>query len=994
MVMTSTTVDGRKHEVAAHETRRVPTHRSNNQAGQHILMLSSSLLTDRMLHRTQLLDTLSAHANVGVWATSARDTRFLGDWQQSPASVESFPAVVPFKEFPYNYLRRLNEFTWDFRTKPPSRLSMMRHVRNDQQSLLIRALKAPAHLLAMLRAERTLEDQLEKVLLGFERSAEARERLSESMPDVLVTTNPFWFTEPAVAAAAKKLHIPTLALIPSWDNISTKSRMVFKYDGYLVWSEQAKTELHHFYPQSREVPVYVVGAPQFDVFFEPRYYISRASFCAMYGLRPERPLIVYALGSPNFLKEHHGAVDMAERLMRGELGDAQMLVRPHPIHDNAELLHLFEKYGPRVVVQRTGVAGAAVTGRFQRDEQVVEWINTFRHADVVVNLSSTVAIDAAIFDRPVVNLDYDPQPGQPQQQLIKEINHLWTHFKPVAESGGVWLTNNPEETVAAVKAYLARPELHRKERWWMAQHVCGHLDGMCGERMAAAVLDFARNVAPKEGTNTTTEAVMRFSGPSVALDERPPNVFDATAQVERARVFAIVPRGEVIRNFVYSGAFDALAKEVEVCLLSVLPGREVERFLRDRYPEVHELKEQPEPWLVRIQREILEMAHGRWLWSAAARERWRLRDREAHTTSQRLKRLGKKLLCFPLANRTGLRWLSKLERASSRLMSPADDFVELFQRTRPSLVFNGSHVHSKVAVQAVQAAQWLGIPTATFLFSWDNLTSQGRIMLPYDYYLVWNEAIRDQLLSIYDEIRPEQVFVTGTPQFDFHFRQEFYWSREEFCAHVGADPARPIVLYSTGMANHMPGEPQVVEAIADMLREMGDGEAPQLLVRVYPKDLTGRFDALKRRRPDILFPVIPWEPAWLTPKFEDSYLLTNTLRHAALGINIASTISLELCMFDKPVINVAYNPPGVNAGYIDVSRYYDFDHYRPIVESGAISVAYSEDEMKEMLHQALIVPQARSARRRRLIQSMFGDTLDGQVGARVAQVLHQLTLPQ
>jgi len=36
-------------------------------------------------------------------------------------------------------------------------------------------------------------------------------------------------------------------------------------------------------------------------------------------------------------------------------------------------------------------------------------VNTFRHADVVVNFSSTVAIDAAIFDKPVVNLDFDPE---------------------------------------------------------------------------------------------------------------------------------------------------------------------------------------------------------------------------------------------------------------------------------------------------------------------------------------------------------------------------------------------------------------------------------------------------------------------------------------------------------------------------------------------------------------------------------------------------------
>jgi hypothetical protein len=272
------------------------------------------------------------------------------------------------------------------------------------------------------------------------------------------------------------------------------------------------------------------------------------------------------------------------------------------------------------------------------------------------------------------------------------------------------------------------------------------------------------------------------------------------------------------------------------------------------------------------------------------------------------------------------------EQAQHELL---DEYVRFYEKQKPSLVFNGSHVHSNVALQAVQAAQWLGIPTAAFIFSWDNLTSQGRIMPPYDYYLVWNESIRSQLLDIYKEIQPEQVFVTGTPQFDFHFQQKFFWTREAFCRHVKADPARPIVLYTTGMPNHMPGEPRIVEEIANMLREMNDLGSPQLLVRVYPKDRTNRFEELKQRRPDILFPPVPWEAAWLTPRFDDTYLLTNTLRHSSVGINVASTISLELCMFDKPVINVGYNPPGSDAGMIDYLRYYKFDHYRPLVESGA-----------------------------------------------------------
>jgi len=460
--------------------------------------------------------------------------------------------------------------------------------------------------------------------------------------------------------------------------------------------------------------------------------------------------------------------------------------------------------------------------------------------------------------------------------------------------------------------------------------------------------------------------------------------------IDAPRVVAILPRGEAIRNFVYTGALDEIASEAEVSLLSVFPGGHLTDLLQSRFQSIQQLREIKERWVVGALRELLDMAHGRWLWSEAAQERWRLRDVEASTPLLRLKRILKKIACHPFANRMGLELLSRAECALSRKLLTTDEYLKFYKAFKPDLVFNGSHVHSRIATQAVHAAQKLGIKTAAFIFSWDNLTSQGRIIPPYDYYLVWNEAIRDQLLQIYGSVQPEQVFVVGTPQFDFHFNPQYYWTKEEFCEQVGADPARPIVLYSTGMANHMPGEPLIVEKVADLLQEMTDLGSPQLLVRVYAKDQTGRFDSLKERRPDILFPEVPWEAAWLTPKIEDAYLLTNTLRHVAAGVNVASTISLELCMFDKPVINIGYNPPGVDKNDVDYARYYGFDHYSPVVKSGAVSVARSEIELRSMLRKALTDPQADSDNRRALINSMFGKTLDGGSGERAANRLIEL----
>ena len=354
-------------------------------------------------------------------------------------------------------------------------------------------LKGPGRLIAALGLHERLERRLGEMLLGFERSPDATRLLRDFRPDVVLSTGTFRYEEPAINAAARRLGIPVLALVTSWDNISIKERMVLPYDGYIVWSPWQKQELLRAYSDSRKVPVYITGAPQFDVFRQTHRYQSREVFCAQYGLDPARPVILHALGVANGVDESYGALDLARRLRNGEFGNAQLIVRPHPVNNHMEMRSKFERFAPDVVVQQYGEPDEARNMRSQDDEQITDWVNTFRHADVVVHLSSSVAVDAALFDRPSVCMDYDPMPGQKLQALVRDVNHVWTHYKPVAESGGTWLAGSPEKVVEAVRAYLRNPALHREERRHMAEHVCGFTDGRCGTRLADAVLDFVRS---------------------------------------------------------------------------------------------------------------------------------------------------------------------------------------------------------------------------------------------------------------------------------------------------------------------------------------------------------------------------------------------------------------------------------------------------------------------------------------------------------------------
>ncbi len=433
----------------------------------------------------------------------------------------------------------------------------------------------------------------------------------------------------------------------------------------------------------------------------------------------------------------------------------------------------------------------------------------------------------------------------------------------------------------------------------------------------------------------------------------------------------VISRGEVIRNFVYSDIAQQLKKEYQLVFFSVFPNATLQSYLKDNCDELHELKPLQLNYSQRLLHEIMDLAHNRYLWSEAAKVRWNMRDAEATSFFQKFTRAIKKMIALPLANNRALTLLEKLDLQLSKNNKQVKCYRDKIKKIAPDLVFNASHSHSKIAYPLLQATRLQKIKTAAFLFSWDNLTSQGRVLPPHDYYLAWNEKIRQDLLNIYPGTIKANTFVSGTPQFIGHYQKENHLSSEELKKQLGLAPGEEYFLYSSGMSHHMPYEPYVVGRIADIIKTIGANY--RLVVRTYAKDRHDVFDTLKAERPDIIIPEVKWERNFQTPLMDDQIFFSSLIKHCVGGINVASTISLELCMFNKPAINVGYNPPGKDIYPYNYTRFYSFDHYKPIVDSGAVQVAMDEDEMKSYLLEAIHQPEKYSKQREALINDFFED---------------------
>jgi hypothetical protein len=290
----------------------------------------------------------------------------------------------------------------------------------------------------------------------------------------------------------------------------------------------------------------------------------------------------------------------------------------------------------------------------------------------------------------------------------------------------------------------------------------------------------------------------------------------------------------------------------------------------------------------------------------------------------------------------------------------------------------------------VAAAHQLGLPLAVLVRSWDNLSTKMAAVPVADGYILWSDEMARELHMIAPWIPDEQMHIVGASQFDRH-RMEWVPERNTFFEAVGLDPASagPLIMYSCGGTHLLTADEYPVQQLARLLREGVFPAGTQILVRMHP--FLRRLHYVESFVKN--FPHGPgialWPPQDHTPAISDHDALIGALAYQAVNVNIASTMAIDSMIFDKPVINVAFDN-GVNLYSVrSVKDFYQFDHYRTIVERGGTDIAYSPEELKQMINAAFENPSAKASQRADTVRFHVGQ-VDGLAGRRTAEAMHSI----
>jgi hypothetical protein len=255
------------------------------------------------------------------------------------------------------------------------------------------------------RLPRSVVSILLRLLKGLDRAAPTDPSIdafvSAIAPDLLVVSPLILARSDLVdyVATARRLRIPTVFAVASWDNLSSKGLITQIPEWVTLWNETQKQEAirYHRVPAERIV---VTGSIQHDQWFDRVPASTPEEFKQRRGLPAERPFLLFA-GSTRQGRDPQQEIAYARAWVdalrtSGDplLREIPVLIRPHPLNASAWL----EGDVPEL-------PGVAIWHRkdlfpFGTDE-AADYFDGLSHCAALVGINTSAMIEAAIAGRPV-----------------------------------------------------------------------------------------------------------------------------------------------------------------------------------------------------------------------------------------------------------------------------------------------------------------------------------------------------------------------------------------------------------------------------------------------------------------------------------------------------------------------------------------------------------------------------------------------------------------
>ena len=290
---------------------------------------------------------------------------------------------------------------------------------------------------------------------------------------------------------SKSYKVPMISMMANWDH-PAKGRLP-KSDKVIVWSEFHKKQLIEYYGHNPQ-DILVAGIPHSDYFVRYRdKFLPKRKLLKKISAPQNKKLITYTTASAAGAPYEQEIIEIICKAIKGGkiTHPSHLHVRLHPADDFSRHEKL-KKYGDIITFEEPGrFASDAKRMWFPSEKDLIHYANLLYCSDVLVNVASTVTLDAAMFDTPIVNIAFD---GYRKRKFFESNVRYFktTHYGALVKTRGVKVAKNADELIKFINMYLDNPKLGREWRKRIVKEHCYKVDGRVGERIAKYILNFLR----------------------------------------------------------------------------------------------------------------------------------------------------------------------------------------------------------------------------------------------------------------------------------------------------------------------------------------------------------------------------------------------------------------------------------------------------------------------------------------------------------------------
>ncbi|MGE5377196.1 MAG: CDP-glycerol glycerophosphotransferase family protein [Bacteroidota bacterium] len=318
-------------------------------------------------------------------------------------------------------------------------------------------------------------------------------------PDLVIASTAGWRLDRYLLREATLHNVPAMAAIVGWDNPSSYAIRGAPMDYATCWSQLQKDELvlGSDWDPAR---VHIGGIPSYDGYFRKQWQLSKEEYFRLHQLDPDRKLVSYACSFVHFAPNYPNVEALARLVSSDALSaPSQLLVRLHPSHfqdkprifaEERERIFALEKQYPNVHVVKPVAMGGSLG--YYGGEDMDEKSSMMAHSDVLVTVYSTMVVETAVHDTPIVAAVIDIPGGWNKPKKfslsLKEIGNWPTH-KRFRDARAGRVAGNEKELCDVINLYLKDPALDAAERRKFIEDEITFTDGTSGRRTAAYILD-------------------------------------------------------------------------------------------------------------------------------------------------------------------------------------------------------------------------------------------------------------------------------------------------------------------------------------------------------------------------------------------------------------------------------------------------------------------------------------------------------------------------